>query len=107
MRAIHFSTECHQFHDIKLYFYISSQDDSLVFKYKQLIFNIFTVEICGKNILFKQKTIIIGVNFMLWEKLYFRFNQFDFFCNFPSNNFDGAGGDKKEPRLLTFFVKSS
>ena len=51
--------------------------------------------------LFKQKTIPIEVNFLLWGKFHFEFNQFDFFLKFHSKNFDGgAGGGQKEPQIL-------
>ena len=54
---------------------------------------------CEKCLL-KRKVIPLKVNFLLWEKFYFEFDQFDnFFFEFPLKKIDG-GGSRKEPWIL-------
>ena len=57
----------------------------------------FTVRMCEKCV-FKRKAIPIKVNFLLWEKLHFEFNKFDFLKNFNKNRLWG-GRARKEPTL--------
>ena len=58
-----------------------------------------------KNVLFKWKTIPIEVNFLLWERLHFEFNQFDiFFVNFPQKILMVGGKQKRALKINTYYL---